>query len=139
MRQVIVLAALSIGASFLVGLGDATGQQTQRMPGPGSGIVPVSGTVEIGNTPSVKATQLGDWRVSIGNQADVRVTNTPVVNIAIPDMVKKGTRYSITWATGEQETVAVTQVGSSGWVRVERDGRVRWINLSSARAIEEAR
>jgi hypothetical protein len=138
MRSLIVVAGLGSLALFVAGAGVATERQTQRMPGPGSGIVPLSGTVEIGNTPMVKATQQGDWKVTLGSQADVRVTNTPLVSIAAPDFLKKGGRYSITWATGEQESIVVTQAGT-GWVRTERDGRVRWVNLASARTIEEAR
>ena len=138
MRSLIVVAVVGTTALFVAGPGVATGRQTQRMPGPGSGVVPVSGTVEIGNTPMVKAAQQGDWKVTVGNQADVRITNTPLVTIAAPDFLKKSGRYSVTWASGEQETIVVTQAGT-GWVRTERDGRVRWMNLASARAVEEVR
>ena len=43
----------------------------------------------------------------------------------------------MTWADGEREGLAVGQVAGA-WVRAAVNGRDRWVNLSSARAIEQA-
>ena len=111
----------------------AAGQQTQPWPGPGTGIVPVTvkGSVDIGTVPVVRVSQQGDW--------NVRVANTPTVIAAPPEFVRKGASYAITWTNGDQERIAVVEVGTAGWVRADRDGRSRWTNLASARAVEEAR
>jgi hypothetical protein len=103
------------------------------MPGPGTGIVTVKGTVDIGAMPDVKAVQAGDWSVSLANTANVRVAATAPL-----PFVQLGRRYRITWSAGESEDVAVRGVATGGWVNAEGPGgRRRWINLDQARAVEE--
>jgi hypothetical protein len=111
--------------------------QGQRVPGPGSGVVTVEGTVDIGNTPTVNASQAGAWKMSVANVPDVRVVNTATVALAPPDFIKTGRRYAITWSSSEREVVAVSQVTAGGWVRVQGSVQPRWINLSLARAVED--
>jgi hypothetical protein len=118
---------------------DAAAQRGQKLPGPGGDTMPVSGTVDIGNIPTVSALEAGEWKMEISNTPDVRVTNTPNVVLTPPDFLAKGKRYTITWSTGESETVAVAQVYPSAWIRVEQGARPRWISLATARSIEEAR
>ncbi len=130
MRTLIAVAAAA-GIALIEVV--AAGQQTQPLPGPGTGIVPVAvkGTVDVGRMPVVTAAQQGDW--------NVRVANEPTVIAAPPEFVKTGASYTITWPGGDQEKVSVLQVGTAGWIRTERDGRSRWINLAAARAVEDAR
>ena len=126
--------AAAVAAAAVVGVVAAQQQAPitsgQPFPGPGSGILTVGGTVNIGNTPSVEAVQTGEWRVA--------VTNFPAtVSLTPPDFVKAGTRYEITWPAGEREQVAVSAVGPAGWIRVQHTGGARWINVAAARAIQE--
>jgi hypothetical protein len=131
-RVAIQAAAVAIGVGVL-----AFAQETQPVPGFGSGILKVSGTVDIGNTPLVLAHQAGEWKVVVANAPDVRVASLPAVSVASPDFVLKGSRYEITWSTGERQQVSVVQTATGGWIRVEAGSKQRWINLSSARAIDE--
>jgi hypothetical protein len=136
MRTRFMIAALA--AALLVWAGVSAQQGTRPTPGPGTGIVTVTGSVDIGNTLDVRAAQRGDWRVAVANTPDVRVANTPSVVVAPPGFVKKGL-YEITWPSGDRETVTIVEVGPGGWVQVtkaSRDGRRRWVNLSAARDVE---
>jgi len=101
-------------------------------PGPGSGITNVTGDVRITNAPAVRASQDGEWRVAVENVPGVRITEVPS-----PGFLRSGYRYEITWPDGSNETVAVDSIAGNGWIEVER-GR-RWVNVSSARSIREAR
>jgi hypothetical protein len=116
----------------------STDGQVQSVPGPGSGIVIVQGEVDIRRLPSIDVGQRGDWKVSLANVPDVRVVNTPTVAAAPLAFLKVGGRYDISWPAGERETIGVAQLGSGGWVRAAVSGRQRWLNLSVAKAIEEA-
>ncbi|MBA2305730.1 MAG: hypothetical protein H0W08_24285 [Acidobacteria bacterium] len=103
-------------------------QEMLSKPGPGSGITTISGVVTIANTPTV----------TIANTPDVRVVQMPPMTIASPAFVRKGGRYSITWAEGDREDVTILDAGQDGWVQVENLRR-RWVNLGAARAVEESR
>lgn len=115
--------------------------QVQSVPGPGTGIVTVTGEVAVANKPVVLATQQGDWRVSLANTAPVTIANTPAVTAALPMPLKKGGRYDVVWASGDHEAIVVAEGGASAWVRVVRsaDAGERWINLAAARSIAEIR
>ena len=115
----------------------STAGQVQSVPGPGTGIVTVQGEVDVRRLPPIEVGQRGDWRVSLANAADVRVVNTPAVAIAPPPFLRAGGRYEVSWPGGERETFTVAQSGTSGWVRAAGQGRPRWLNLSTARTIEE--
>jgi hypothetical protein len=130
---------MAVGAALLTaGVGGFVfAQETQRLPGFGSGILKVEGTVDVGNTPLVLAHQSGEWKMVVANQPDVRVVNVAAVSIAPPDFVRKGGRYEVTWATGDRQLIQVVQMAPGGWVRVEAGPRLRWLNLSSARAVDE--
>ncbi|HEX2456541.1 MAG TPA: hypothetical protein VHI99_22775 [Vicinamibacterales bacterium] len=110
-------------------------QLVQPVPGPGSGIVTVSGSVSVANTPSVNAAQSGDWKVTLAN--------TPIVHLAPPEFLRPGGRYEVVSTSGQRETIAVLQIGSAGWaawVKVQTpDGRARWINVAAAASVEEVR
>jgi hypothetical protein len=112
--------------------------QTQPIPGPGTGIVPVTGTVTIEQMPAVSALQEGPWQVSVINAPEVRIANRPVISLAPTEFLRKGGRYAVTWSTGERETVTVAESGAGGWVRVDTTDRQRWINVGAARSIEDA-
>jgi hypothetical protein len=131
-RVAIGAAAVAIGVSVL-----AFAQETQPIPGFGSGILKVAGTVDIGNTPLVLAHQAGEWKVIVASAPDVRVASLPAVSLASPDFVRKGSRYEITWSTGERQQVSVVETAPGGWIRVEAGPKQRWVSLASARAVDE--
>ena len=134
---------LTIAVAGLVAAGWAVSSaQVQSVPGPGTGVVTVTGEVAVANRPTVLATQEGEWRISLAGTAPVSVTNTPSVALALPFTPRKGARYEIVWPTGERETIAVTQASGGAWVRVERSATTageRWVNLAGARAVGEVR
>ena len=115
----------------------STSGQVQSVPGPGSGIVTVQGEVDVRRLPPIDAGQRGDWKVSLANVAEVRVVNTPAVTVAPPAFLKVGRRYLVTWPAGDTESVVITELGSSGWSRAAGGARPRWLNLATAKAIEE--
>ena len=115
----------------------STAGQVQPVPGPGTGIVTVQGEVDVRRLPEIEVGQRGDWRVSLANAADVRVVNTPAVAIAPPPFLRAGGRYEVTWPGGERESFSVAQPGTGGWVRAAGEGRQRWLNLATARTIDE--
>ncbi|HEY7497970.1 MAG TPA: hypothetical protein VH740_05645 [Vicinamibacterales bacterium] len=110
-----------------------SGPQVQPMPGPGSGVVTVTGKVEIANANAldVSASQRGDWKVA--------VTALPTVVLAPLPFVKAGARYEVVWQGGEKEQLRVVQPAAGEWAQVESTGgkRARWINLATARSVEE--
>ena len=111
--------------------------QVQSTPGPGSGVVTVTGKVDVDNV--VRVAPGADWKVSVSNVPDVRVANVPSVSLAALPFVKVGERYEVVWGPAERDTIRVTNAGSGGWVQVENASRPRWINLSLARAVEIVR
>ncbi len=83
------------------------------------------------------ATQTGEWKVAVANVADTRVTNTPTVVIASPPFLRQGARYEVVWSGAEKEVVRVVQQSAAGWVQVDASGRGRWMNLTTARSVQE--
>jgi hypothetical protein len=100
--------------------------------------VTVTGTVGVDNVVRV-VPGAGEWKVAVSNTPDVRVANTPTVALSPLPFVKIGGRYDVIWSPNERELIHVTAAGSGGWIRVESSGRARWVNLSLARSVEEAR
>lgn len=121
-KSAVIVAMLSV--AMMAWVVNSSGQAVRPVPGPGSGIVTVEGTVNVGNAPTVHAVQSGAWNVTV----------TTVTN---PDFLQLKRRYSVTWADRTTETVTVVQLGSNGWVRVESPRR-RWINLGQALSVEES-
>ena len=116
----------------LLGIGLAAQQDVRPVPGPGTGIVKVTGTVDVGALPPVEALQRGDWKVA--------VTNTAHVHVMPAEFLKVGAVYAITWSDGVKEGLTVEQILPGGWVRTAvADGRRRWVNLTSARSVQESR
>lgn len=132
-------SAVVMGLAILGGAGWAASGQVQRVPGPGTGVVTVTGEVNVVNRPAVDAAQQGEWKVSVANTAPVTVTNTPSVTVALPIPLRRGVRYEIAWPTGEREVIVPAQAGATTWVRVERSATTgpRWVNVAAARAIAE--
>jgi hypothetical protein len=126
------LALSLVAAAALLWVVVSAQQEMLPRPGPGTGVTNVTGSVSIANTPSVRATQDGDWRVAVANTASVRVTEMPA-----PAFLRAGATYEIIWTDGYKEIVTVSSIAANGWIEVER-GR-RWINPSSARSISENR
>ena len=122
---------LAIGALIAVGallcVRSSSGQ-VQPVPGPGTGVVTVTGTVDVGNVPAVNAVQRGDWKVT--------VENLPSVTLAPLPFLKVGRTYRITWPSGQTQTVTVRQTGPHGWVATDATQR-SWVNLAGAQQVEE--
>lgn len=129
------LVAIAVLAGVVFWAGVKAQQEVQPRPGPGSGLM----NVNILNRPAVLAEQIGEWQVSVGRMPDVRIANTPTVAVRLPMFAARGSKYIVTWATGEIDRVSISDVGEDGWVQVDNQGKNRrWINLRNARAIEEA-
>ena len=136
MRMRVALGAAALAGTFGVFL---YAQEVQKVPSFGSGVVSVTGTVDIGNTPLVLAHQAGEWKVVFAAPQDVRVVNSlPTSPPPTPSFLKAGGRYAITWSTGDRQDIRILEVASGGWVRVESATRERWINIASARSVEAA-
>jgi hypothetical protein len=136
MRKAFVTAVV-IGVIALAWEFSARGQ-VQPVPGPGSGVVTVTGRVEIADG-MIQARQNGDWRVAVANVPDVRVVNTPTVTRAPLPFVKAGAKLQVTWPEGSVENVRVTQPAGGGWCLIDSNGRARWVNLDLARYVDETR
>jgi hypothetical protein len=122
----LVVALLGVGITL------AAQQAVRPVPGPGTGIVTVTGSVDIDRLPPVEALQRGDWKVA--------VANAPTVHVAATEFLKPGTVYAITWSDGVQETLAIDQVLPGGWARTAgSQGPRRWVNLATARSVQESR
>jgi hypothetical protein len=126
-----ILTAM-LGAMLVLWGVHSSGQGVKPVPGPGTGIVTVEGTVNVANTPTVlvantptvNAVQNGDWRV--------RVVNTG------PEFLQVNRSYTVTWPDRGTETIVIAEMAPNGWVRVQSQQRRRWVNIGSLLAIEEA-
>ena len=127
-RNWIPLAACG---AILLGAGVLAQQEAFPTPRAGTGVVTVTGTVDVGNMPDVGARQSGGWVVDINR--------IPPVEIAGTAFLRSGARYAVTWADGTSESVTVLDPGAGGWVPVQTPGRPRWVNFAAARSIEELR
>jgi hypothetical protein len=129
------LGMLLAGTVAVTWVGLSAQQEMQPRPGPGTGVM----NVAVVNHPAVTAAQSGEWRMSVANVADVRVANTVATTLMVPRFVQTGRMYAITWATGEREQITVRELGEDGWIRVDQSPGSRWVNLGTARAIEDRR
>lgn len=116
----------------LIGVAVAARQDVHRVPGPGTGIVKVTGTVDVGTLPPVDAVQRGDWKVA--------VTSAPPTVVAPAAFLKVGGVYAITWSDGTEEVSPVEEILPGNWVRTAGpQGGRRWVNLTAARSVQERR
>jgi hypothetical protein len=130
--RIAVIALLAAGGLWWA---QSASGQAQPVPGFGSGIVTVQGTVGIGKLPDklpdIDVGQRGEWRVA--------VSNTPTVTPALPPVLASaGVRVLVTWPSGESERIVVAQMAGA-WARVDGPEGQRWLNLATARAVEQAR
>ena len=142
-KPFIIVGALGIAVATWTQLGAQ--QDMQPRPGPGTGIT--------------RAAQHGDWEVAISNTPTVRVANTLPVQVRGPMFLKNRT-YKVTWPNGDEERLTLILVPEARpvdrnaerlpersaemmpetWAEVQTaNGNRRWINLTAARSIEEAR
>ncbi len=106
-----------------------TGQQTQRLPGPGSGIV----DVEVVKEAQVAAAQRGEWRV--GQQGDWRVQGTVATLPSMPRFIKVGGVYAVRGPSLEM-VATVRELHESGWALVSDELRQEhWINLAAMSSV----
>ena len=109
----------------------STVQQTQRLPGPGSGIV----DVEVVKEAQVAAAQRGEWRVS--QQGDWRVQGTVATLPSMPRFIKVGGVYAVRGPSLEM-VATVRELHASGWALVSDEMRQQhWINLAAMSSIRE--
>ena len=132
----------TVGAGILIAVAAlywarSTDGQVQSVPGPGSGVVTVQGEVDVRRLPPIDAGQRGDWKVSLANVPDVRVVNTATVTVAPVAFLRVGGKYAVTWPAGDREMVSIAELGNGGWLRAAGEGRRRWLNLGTAKTIEE--
>ena len=124
-----ISAIAGVAAAVLLGIGLAAEQDVRPVPGPGTGIVNVVGSVDVRTLPPVNAAQAGDWKVNVASAPDVRV--------APPPFLKLRASYAVTWSDGVQEMISPEEILPGGWIRaVPVNGRPRWVNLTTARSIE---
>jgi hypothetical protein len=116
---------IAVGALLWV---RASSGQVQPAPAFGTGVVTVTGTVDIGSASVVNAVQRGEWKVTVDNM--------PTVTLAPLPFVKLGRTYRIIWASGQTQTIAVRQIGPHGWVATDAAQR-SWVNLAGAQSVEE--
>ena len=123
-RRVVGLAVIGIAAGVWAGV--SAQQEMLSRPGPGSGVTPVRVVEE----PVV--------RLSRGSE--VRVVDVLSVAVRPPSFVAKGRALEITWATGDEERITVSEVLDGGWIEVSSPGGgSRYVNLGSARSVRTTR
>jgi hypothetical protein len=134
--RVLRVAVVALLCALAADVG-TSGQQGQRLPGPGTGIVDVVVVNEPGITQrgEWKVGQQGEWRMA--QQGDWRVAVTgPVVAIpSMPNLVTVNATYTIQWDVTNFERATVREIHPGGWVRAEIGKTTRWINLSRALSI----
>ena len=136
MRNAVITSVVAAAAAVALAIGARA--QVQTVPGPGSGIITVTGRVEVADG-VIHAVQNGEWKVLVANAPDVRVVNTPTVAQAPMPFLKVGARVAITWPDGVRDTVEISQLGGGTWILADGRSRPRWINLSAARSVEDAK
>jgi hypothetical protein len=136
MRNAVITSVVAGAAAIALGIGARA--QVQTLPGPGSGIVTVTGRVEVADG-VIHAVQNGEWKVLVANAPDVRVVNTPTVAPAPLPFLKVGARIAIIWPDGVRDTLQISQLGGGSWILADGSSRPRWINLTGARSIEDAK
>ena len=132
---------LRVAAVLLLGLVLAdvvrTSGQTQRLPGPGTGIVDVKvvDDARVVQQGEWRVAQQGEWRVAQQGDWRVGVTGTVSTLPTMPPVIKVNGRYTVRWSLSEKEDardVTVRELHPSGWARVGGD---EWVNLAAAIAI----
>ena len=93
----------------------------QRVPGPGSGVVPIKLADE-----AMRVVQHGDWKVGVQGTVEMVPSMPPVFSV--------GRTYEVQWDQATTEVVTLRELHGSGWARVEGRGE-RWMNLTQARTI----
>ena len=138
MRRYFALAAV-VAIPILLIARTATPGQVQARPGAGTGVVTVTGTVDLGNAPPLRTLQSGDWRVAQQGDWKVAVTTAPPAVRAPLGFVRPGSRYEVWWTSSERDVIRVEEVGPGGWVRGTVGERNVWLNLDGARSLSEVR
>lgn len=138
------MRALAISLAIGLALGAALVTRAQVLPTPASatgkvgiegGITVSGGTINVGNTPTVEAKQVGPWRVE--------VTGTPPARLESPAFLRVGAQYRIIWSDQHATRCRVLNVSTGGWARVEmaaeggQPPRRAWLNLGRALEVVE--
>ena len=141
----ILRVAVALLAGALLADVVTTGQQTQRLPGPGSGIV----DVEVVKEAQVAAAQRGDWRVAqqgdwrvaqqgdwrVAQQGDWRVQGTVATLPSMPRFIKVGGVYAVRGPSLEM-VATVRELHESGWALVSDEMRQEhWINVAAMSSV----
>ncbi len=123
LRAIVILLAGVLFAQV-----PASGGQTQRFPGPGTGVVDVN----LVNDARVNAAQHGEWRVAQQGEWKVGVQGSVATLPAMPPLLRAGQKYEIRWPGRDPEIHTVTELHPSGWARTGS----RWVNLNTAVSID---
>jgi hypothetical protein len=126
-NRVLRLAVIILFALLLTGVATGDGQ-SQRLPGPGTGVVDVS----VVNDARVNAVQHGEWRVAQQGDWRVGVQGTVATLPAMPPNLRSG-KYVVRWpGHTTTEELTVHELHPSGWARAGG----RWVNLAAAVSLE---
>jgi len=108
-----------------------TGEQAQRLPGSGSGVVDVTVVGEA----QVAAAQRGEWRAAQQGDWRVGVTGTVATIPAMPPILKVGGVYVVRGPSLEM-LATIRELHPSGWALVSDETRQQhWINLAAMSSI----
>jgi hypothetical protein len=131
MRRYLALAAAVAIPMLLMARPATPAGQVQPRPGAGTGVVTVTGTVNLGDAPPLHTLQSGDWKVA--------VTNAPPAVRAPLGIVRVRGSYEVRWTTSERDVIRIEEIGPGGWVRGTVGERAVWLNLDAARSVTETR
>jgi hypothetical protein len=132
-NRVLRTAGVVLACVVFADVATSDGQQGQKLPGPGTGVV----DVQVVRETEVAAAQRGDWRVGQHGEWRIGVTGPVATLPAVPPIVHVGSTYAVRGPSLEL-VVTVRQLHPSGWARVSDESRQElWINLATLSSIRE--
>lgn len=100
-------------------------QEMLPRPGPGSGVTPV----RLVEQPVV----------TLSKASEVRIDGPVTTTTRGPSFATKGRTLLVTWSTGDEERLTVSDIVEGGWLEVQSSGGTRYVNLSAARSVQVVR
>jgi hypothetical protein len=135
-NRVLRVAVVLLSCVVVGGVATSDGQQGQRFPGPGTGVV----DVQLVREAEVAAAQRGPWNVGQQGEWRVGVIGSVATLPAMPPVVKRGGTYAVRGPGLEASpwTVTVRELHPSGWARIDDEAhQEHWINLAAMSSIRE--
>jgi hypothetical protein len=131
-NRILRIAVVILVCIVLAGAAATGAQQSQRLPGPGSGIV----DVRVLEGASVAAAQQGEWRVGQQGEWRVGVQGAVATLPAMPRIIRVGGVYAVRGPSLEM-VATVRELHESGWARVSDELKQEyWINLAAMSSIQ---